>query len=293
MSELVRTLFVTSRPLSWINTAYPFAAVYILTTGRIDVALVVGTLFFLVPYNLAMYGVNDVFDYESDLANPRKGGAEGAKLPPRLHRATLWAALIATVPFVVALVILGADRPMSWFVLAVSLFAVVAYSMKGLRFKEIPVLDSITSSLHFVTPALYAMALAGTTPTIPLILTMIAFFCWGMASHAFGAVQDVVPDRDAGIGSIATAFGGANTVRIAFGLWTLAGILMLFTPWPATLAALVVVPYLAIITPYLRVDDAHSGDANRAWRRFLVINYAVGFAVTMLLIGGFLGGLFG
>lgn len=283
-TSLIHALFVASRPLSWINTAYPFAAVYVLTTGRIDLALVVGTIFFLVPYNLAMYGVNDVFDYESDLANPRKGGAEGAKLPPRLHRATLVSAAVLAVPFVVALVILSAHRPMSWTVLAVSLFAVLAYSVRGLRFKEIPVLDSITSSTHFVTPALYALALAGTTITPAIVLTMVAFFCWGMASHAFGAVQDIVPDRDAGIGSIATVFGAAATVRIAVALWAVAGILMLFTPWPATLAAIAALPYIISVAPYLNVDDAHSGTANRAWRRFLAINYAVGFAVTLLLI---------
>lgn len=283
-TSLIRTLFVASRPLSWINTAYPFAAVYVLTTGRIDVSLVVGTIFFLVPYNLAMYGVNDVFDYESDLANPRKGGAEGAKLPLRLHRATLVSAAALAVPFVVALVILGAQRPMSWAVLAVSLFAVLAYSVRGLRFKEIPVLDSITSSTHFVTPALYALALAGTTITPAIVLTMVAFFCWGMASHAFGAVQDIVPDRDAGIGSIATVFGAAATVRIAVTLWAMAGILMLFVPWPANLAAIAALPYIISVAPYLNVADAHSGTANRAWRRFLAINYAVGFAVTLLLI---------
>lgn len=282
--SLIRTLFVASRPLSWINTAYPFAAVYLLTTGRIDVALVIGTIFFLVPYNLAMYGVNDVFDYESDLKNPRKGGAEGAKLPPRLHRATLMSAAVLTAPFVVVLVVLGAQRPMSWAVLAVSLFAVLAYSVRGLRFKEIPVLDSITSSTHFVTPALFALALAGTTITPAIVLTMVAFFCWGMASHAFGAVQDIVPDRDAGIGSIATVFGAAATVRIAVALWALAGILMLFVPWPANLAAIAALPYIVSVAPYLNVDDAHSGTANRAWRRFLVINYAVGFVVTLLLI---------
>lgn len=283
-TSLVRTLFVASRPLSWINTAFPFAAVYVITTGRIDVALVVGTIFFLVPYNLAMYGVNDVFDYESDLANPRKGGAEGAKLPLRLHRATLLSAVVLAAPFVVALAILGAERPVSWGVLAVSLFAVLAYSVRGLRFKEIPVLDSITSSTHFVTPALYALALAGTTITPPIVMTMIAFFCWGMASHAFGAVQDIVPDREAGIGSIATVFGAAATVRIAVILWAVAGILMIFTPWPASLAAVAALPYIISVTPYLNVDDAHSATANRAWRRFLAINYAVGFAVTILLI---------
>ncbi|GGD40196.1 prenyltransferase [Microbacterium faecale] len=290
--SLIRTLLVASRPLSWINTAYPFAAVYVLTTGRIDLSFVVGTIFFLVPYNLVMYGVNDVFDYESDLANPRKGGAEGAKLPPRLHRATLVSATGLALPFVVTLVVLGTQRPMSWAVLAVSLFAVLAYSLRGLRFKEIPVLDSVTSSTHFVTPALYALALAGTVITPAIALTMIAFFCWGMASHAFGAVQDIVPDRDAAIGSIATVFGAAATVRIAIALWAIAGILMLFSPWPANLAAIAALPYIISVAPYLNVDDAHSGTANRAWRRFLAINYAVGFAVTLLLIFCVTEGLF-
>ncbi|WP_105567084.1 prenyltransferase [Microbacterium halophytorum] len=282
--SLLRSLLVASRPVSWINTAYPFAAVYILTTGRIDLTLAVGTVFFLVPYNLAMYGVNDVFDYESDVANPRKGGAEGAKLPPRLHRATLVSAAVLTAPFVVALVVLGSQHPASWAVLAISLFAVVAYSARGLRFKEIPVLDSVTSSTHFVTPALYALALAGTTITPAIALTMIAFFCWGMASHAFGAVQDILPDRDAGIASIATAFGAAATVRLAVALWATAGALMLFTPWPANLAAFAALPYIISVAPYLTVDDSQSADANRAWRRFLAINYAVGFAITLLLI---------
>ena len=33
---VVRQLFVASRPVSWINTAYPFAAAYLLTTRQID-----------------------------------------------------------------------------------------------------------------------------------------------------------------------------------------------------------------------------------------------------------------
>ena len=290
--SLLHALLISSRPLSWINTAFPFAAAYLLTVGHIDLALVIGTIFFLVPYNLAMYGVNDVFDYESDLANPRKGGAEGAKLPPSMHRATLVTATVLVVVFVVALVVLGADRPLSWLVLAVSLFAVAAYSVRGLRFKEIPVLDSITSSTHFVTPALYGFALAGTEMTPPLIITMVAFFCWGMASHAFGAVQDIVPDRQAGIGSIATVFGAAATVRLAVALWALAGVLMLVAPWPATLAALAAVPYIVSAAPFLSVGDEQSEMVNRAWRRFLAINYIVGFGVTMLLIAGYLQGLF-
>jgi len=232
-----------------------------------------------------MYGVNDVFDYESDLRNPRKGGSEGALLEPRLHRAVVWTGIVTAAPLVIAMLWLGGTgHPWSWAVLAVSLFAVFAYSVPGLRFKEVPVLDSITSSTHFVSPAVYGLAVAGAVPTPQLVAVVAAFFCWGMASHAFGAVQDVVPDREAGIASIATAFGARATVRIALGLWISAGVLMLATSWPGPLAALLVLPYVVTAWPYRSVSDAESGTANRGWRRFIALNYAVGFLVTMLLI---------
>ncbi|MGW9185456.1 prenyltransferase [Agromyces sp. NPDC055661] len=285
LRHVIGQVVLSSRPISWINTAFPFAAAYLLTTGSVDALLVVGTLFFLIPYNLLMYGVNDVFDYESDLRNPRKGGSEGALLEPRLHRAVVWTGIVTAVPLVIAMLWLGGTgHPWSWAVLAVSLFAVFAYSVPGLRFKEVPVLDSITSSTHFVSPAVYGLAVAGAVPTPQLVAVVAAFFCWGMASHAFGAVQDVVPDREAGIASIATAFGARATVRIALGLWISAGVLMLATSWPGPLAALLVLPYVVTAWPYRSVSDAESGTANRGWRRFIALNYAVGFLVTMLLI---------
>ncbi|WP_345750711.1 prenyltransferase [Microbacterium rhizophilus] len=279
---MIRDLLIASRPLSWINTAFPFAAAYLLAAREVDAALVVGTIFFLVPYNLAMYGVNDVFDYASDLANPRKGGVEGALLAPERHRAVLIASAVACLPFVAALVVWGS--PLSWLLLAVSLFAVVAYSAPPLRFKEIPVLDSLTSSVHFVSPAAYGVALAGGTFDAQLLAVLGAFLLWGVASHAFGAVQDVVPDRAAGIASIATALGAARTVRLALAAWTAAGLLMLTTGVPGAWAALLAVPYLCAAAPYARVSDADSARANRGWRHFLWINYACGFVVTMLLI---------
>jgi len=275
-------LFTASRPLSWVNTAYPFAAAYLLTTREVDVALVVGTLFFLVPYNLAMYGINDVFDYASDAANPRKGGVEGALLVPSRHRLTIIAAIALCLPFVVALVALGG--PASWAVLAVSLFAVAAYSVPGLRFKEVPFLDSVTSSVHFVSPAVYGLVLAGAAFTPQLLALLAAFLAWGVASHAFGAVQDVVPDREGGIASIATVLGAARTVRFAIAMWLAAGVLMFATAWPGPLAAVLVVPYVVTAWPFASITDAESARANAGWKRFLGINYAVGFLVTMLLI---------
>jgi 4-hydroxybenzoate polyprenyltransferase len=282
MTRDAAQILLSSRPISWINTAFPFAAAYLLTTREVDLTLVIGTLYFLVPYNLAMYGINDVFDYASDLANPRKGGIEGALLSPRIHRATLWAAVLSNLPFLIYLVIVGS--PASWIWLAVSVFAVIAYSAPGLRFKERPFLDSTTSSLHFVTPAIVGLALANAQVTSTVVIVLVAFFLWGMAAHAFGAVQDIAPDREGGIGSIATVIGARATVRLAIGLWILAGVAMLFTSWPGPLAAVLAVPYIVNAAPWWAVTDDTSAGTNRAWRRFIALNYIAGFLATMILI---------
>jgi 4-hydroxybenzoate polyprenyltransferase len=285
---VLRALFVSSRPLSWVNTAFPFAAAYFVTARQVDLVFVIGTLYFLIPYNLAMYGINDVFDYESDLRNPRKGGVEGAVLDRQLHRPILLAALATNLPFLVALVVLG--NPLSWLILAVSVFGVIAYSAPGLRFKERPFLDSLTSSTHFVSPAVYGLVLAGAAFTPQLFVILAAFFLWGVASHAFGAVQDVIADRAAAISSIATVIGARATVRFAVVLYVLAGALLLFTTWPGPLAAALALPYAATCAPFWSVSDAQSESANRGWRRFLVLNFATGFLVTLLLIWFVVGG---
>jgi 4-hydroxybenzoate polyprenyltransferase len=278
---------MSSRPLSWVNTAFPFAAGYLMTTHRVDLTFIIGTLFFLIPYNVAMYGINDVFDYESDMRNPRKGGVEGAVLDRRLHRLTLWVALATNLPFLVFLVIVGS--PLSWLVLAVSMFAVVAYSLKGLRFKEIPFLDSITSSTQFVSPAIYGLVLAGAVFTPALWLILAAYFLWGVASHAFGAIQDIQADREGGLASVATVMGARFTARFALGAYFLAGVALVVAGMGSdsstTLyAAALAIPYLIMVWPFRSLPDADCERANRGWRAFLWINYAAGFAVTLLLI---------
>ncbi|MEY3273979.1 MAG: hypothetical protein RLZZ279_111 [Actinomycetota bacterium] len=276
-------LLQSSRPISWINTAFPFAATYVFFTDTIDITLIIGTLFFLIPYNLLMYGINDVFDYESDLRNPRKGGIEGALLDKRLHKLTIWASALSCLPFVIYLLLVGSVW--SGLALVFALFTVLAYSVKGLRFKEKPFLDSITSASHFVNPAIFAALLVGESLAQPVLWqSLIAFFCWGMASHAFGAVQDIRADREADIASIATVIGARATTRFAFVLYLAAGLLMATAGWPASAAAIAAVPYLAILLPFLSITDETCETANHGWRRFIWLNFFAGAIVTQLLI---------
>jgi len=287
----VRQVLAASRPFSWINTAFPFAAAYLMATGgRLDAALVVGTLFFLGPYNLLMYGINDVFDYASDLRNPRKGGIEGGLVAPSeaaaAHRRILVACAVTTVPFVAWLVTAGSGGAVAAnLTLLGVLFLVVAYSAPVLRFKERPVLDSATSAMHFVGPALYALVLVGadlgSRTAWPVL---VAFTAWGMGSHAFGAVQDVRADREGGIGSVATVLGAHATVVASTAAYLLAAVVLLAVPWPGWLAALLPLPYAVNAATFWSVRDEDCERANRGWRRFLWLNLATGFLVTMLLI---------
>lgn len=281
--ETLKQLFWSSRPISWINTAYPFGLAYWLATGDTGLTLWIGALFFLIPYNLLMYGINDVFDYESDLRNPRKGGIEGALLDPKWHAVTVKAAIWSCVPFVVYLTVIGTSSSTSW--LYLTLFAVIAYSAKGLRFKEKPFLDSITSSLHFVGPVIFGLSLAEVNLGQPQILiAIIAFFLWGVASHAFGAVQDVLADREGGIASIATVIGARSTVRVALAAYVVAALLLLGLSQPYSFAALAAVPYLVILLPFWNITDETCARANAGWKKFIWLNFIAGAVVTLLVI---------
>jgi 4-hydroxybenzoate polyprenyltransferase len=231
-----------------------------------------------------MYGVNDVFDYESDLTNPRKGGLEGALLEPKYHAATLWISTSLAAPFVIYLLVVGSL--FSGALLLFVIFAVVAYSAKHLRFKEIPVLDSFTSALHFIGPMLFGLALAGTSLVGEVVvMATIAFFLWGMASHAFGAVQDIRADKDANIASIATFFGAGLTVKLAFGAYLLAALMLLGFPGRFQFAAIAALPYLFVTAREFGITDETCETANRGWKRFIWLNFFAGAIISSLLIG--------
>ena len=281
-STKLKHIFWSSRPISWVNTAFPFTATYLYVERTIDLTLIIGTIFFLIPYNLLMYGVNDVFDYESDLRNPRKGGIEGALLPKSVHRTVIWAAVLSCVPFVAYLLFVGNLESGFW--LALVLFTVVAYSAKHLRFKEKPVLDSVTSASHFAGPMVFALTLTNVNLAGAEVGAILAaFMLWGMASHAFGAVQDIKADREGGIASIATYFGARNTTRSALVMYLAAGFYLLTLGWPTNLVAVAALPYIGILIPHLNITDENCETANKGWKQFIYLNFFAGMVVTLVI----------
>ena len=278
--ERIKKLLLVSRPVSWLNTAYPFAIGYLVVGGQINLTWLLGTLYFLIPYNLLMYGINDVFDYESDIRNPRKGGIEGMREQRAFHPTIIRAVLLINLPFVAYFLLVGPW--MARLLFAILLFMVVAYSVARLRFKEIPFVDSITSSSHFVGPLAYALILVGAVSSAWWYVA--AFFLWGMASHAYGAVQDIIPDRKANLGSIATFLGASRTVWLSMALYLCASLIVIFQGFPVYFIGIVGLTYVINILPYTFLSDRDSMKANLGWKHFLVLNYLSGFVLTLVLL---------
>lgn len=279
----IRRLLIISRPFWWVNTSVPFLVGALLASESLHTAVIVGFLYFLIPYNIMMYGVNDIFDYESDIENPRKnGGINGSVLPLTLHK-KLWFFIAASnLPFLVYFVAIGSI--FSTVFLAAMIGLVFAYSVKGFRYKEIPVLDSLTSAFHYSSPFVFAVVLfSGFQDWLGIF---VAFFLWVAANHAFGAIQDIAPDRKANISSIATKFGSAKTLYFSIFLYLIASIVPIIEYGTAGLfGTAAIMPYLIIVLrclPHKRSSE--SPRFSKAWKSFLYCNYIVGAIGSVILL---------
>jgi 4-hydroxybenzoate polyprenyltransferase len=173
-------------------------------------------LWLTLPFNLLIYGVNDVFDQETDAKNPRKGTLEGARIRheevPRIWRGVL----LANLPFLIYFVLSLPSGAVLWMLLYALLFA--GYSIPPARFKARPYLDSLSNAAYafplvFVPLALWA-------PVVwPAALGLMA---WSAAKHTFDAVQDVDEDGKVGIETTAVRLGPGGVVLWSGTFWALA-----------------------------------------------------------------------
>jgi 4-hydroxybenzoate polyprenyltransferase len=213
----LRYLFKASRPRFWLYLAGPVAVGVVYAARTVDGLFTPATLalfaYFLLPANVLLYGVNDVFDADVDAENPKKEAREirygGDAVVPT---AVGLCALLALVP--VAL-----TPPLAWPWIAGFLVLGVAYSAPPLRLKTRPPLDSVSNGLYVLPGAGAYAAVAGTHPPA---LAVAGGWIWSMAMHTFSAIPDIEPDRAAGIETTATRLGERLTYVYCGVAWTLA-----------------------------------------------------------------------
>ena len=281
-------LLLASRPVSWINTALPFAG-GALAAGAGEA---VGTWFLPlviwwgVAYNLYLYGINDLYDLATDRKNPRKGGAEGALLQngdlPTLRLLLLFAALTGAL-----FLLTGTATVPMWCLLGIA-FATAYSAPWFVRARAVPILDSVISATHFVIPAVAGLALGGQLQQA-WIAPLAAFFFWNMGSHVVGALQDVDADRRSRIATVGTLLGVRGGGLFAIALYATAGLLLLAQGEPLQrIGALLPLASILSLLPLIAGRPTHLA-ARAAWRRFMLLNLFLGAGAAMLIIRSLVG----
>ena len=260
-----------SRPRFWLYLAGPVLVGTVFAAQSTDALFTTRTvalaLYFLLPANVFLYGVNDVFDADVDEENPKKDEKEvryrGDRAVPIAVglSGALGLALLALLPQSAAIAMVA--------FLALSL----QYSAPPFRFKTTPFLDSLSNGLY-VLPGVVAYAtVAG---AFPPTLAVVGAWLWTMAMHTFSAVPDIEPDRAAGIRTTATVLGRGPTYAYCALVWTLAAVVFwLVHPfWGAILAV------YPVFTAFVAGSDVA---VDRAYWWFPILNTVVG---TLLTMGG-------
>src|SRR4028118_1807522 len=240
-------LFQLSRPRFWIYVFGPYlvglaAGAEQLEDFRRWPVLFFG-LYFLFPANILIYGVNDIFDYETDKNNSKKIEYETLVTPRQ--RPGLWRVIALTnLPFL--LVLAQIDWQAGAAMLAFLFFSIF-YSVPPIRAKIRPIMDSAFNILY-IFPGVFGYLVIGDTHLSGVLI--VAAWCWAMAMHAYSAVPDITADRSSGISTVATLLGFRGTLLFCLMLYGASAILAF--PTLNAVAVLLGVVYTGLMLYSLR-----------------------------------------
>jgi len=270
-TDHLRYLLVLSRPRFWLYLAGPVAVG--VTYGISDVSELFTPVtlalagYFLIPANVFLYGVNDVFDADIDELNPKKEDREARWQGDRLVVLAVLASAVA------GLATFAITPRVAWPYLAGFLLLGAAYSAPPVRFKTTPFADSVSNGLYILPGAAAYATVAGAHPPVA---ALIGAWLWTMGMHTFSAIPDIEPDRAAGIRTTATVLGERRTYAYCFIAWVAAAVA--FATLDPRLGAL-----LGAYPVFVAWVATSSIVVDRAYWWFPALNTVVG---TLMAMGG-------
>ena len=267
MTKIVRI----SRPRFWLYLFGPYivglAAGTSTLSDFISFNSILFAIYFLLPANLLVYGINDIFDFETDSVNPKKQGYESLVGPER-RRGLLIAIGILNLPFLIGACILA---PAALPSLAAFLFFSVLYSAPPVRAKAVPILDSIFNILY-VFPGAFAYQML--TGSFPPAWAIVAASLWTAAMHAYSAIPDIKADTEARLDTIATLLGPGFTHGFCIACFVVASLVAAVNESPASVLGIF---YIGL----MRWSNASTNDAGvfRVYKIFPWVNAVAGFLI--------------
>lgn len=278
IKEYVRLAYRVSRPRFWFYLAGPFTVGCIWGANRfLDLAtpeFFVYLFYFIFPANVLLYGINDYWDRDTDLLNPKK---EAKEYLVRDEELNMLRRLLTVLIFISASLLLFQKNMGERIIFGSFLFLSYFYSARPLRFKAVPFLD-FASNVLYALPGVFAYYQVTGLP--PPSLVLIAAFLHTSAMHLFSAIPDIEWDRRARLVSTAVLIGGRASMLLCLGLWSGFSVIVLMVGNGSPLALLSILYPLLVLILLIRGDEA--------WSIYWIYPYInTGLGGLLFLIGAF------
>ena len=207
MKLSLKDVFFLSRPRFWMYVLGTFLVGMIASGNPFEhdnfttFLLVAFGVFFSLPANVLIYGVNDIYDYQTDIHNEKKVAYE-AVLQPEKHKRLWWITGALVVPFLLLFFVVNIPTKIA---LIVFLFTGIFYSATPIRAKSKPPLDVLFSAIIYVSPAVVGFFVTGNTNIE--WLAVLGGLVWAFGMQTYSAVPDIDADKKAGVNTLATLLG--------------------------------------------------------------------------------------
>ena len=277
-----KRLINISRPRFWIYVLGTFMVGTIAAGDprllELDTLIILGTLFwfFTYPANLMIYGVNDIYDYETDKHNPKKVEYEELVEPKDQYK-LWWSIALWVIPFFIVLLWLNWQASIAFIIF---IFASMYYSATPIRAKANPPLDIIFSSIIYITPAVIGFYATGNTNIA--WLGVVGGLLWASAMQTYSAVPDIEADTKGNVRTLATVLGQNGALWFCLVAYTLATVIgFILLGWIPLILGLIylVMVVLAMIKP-----------EKTFWiyKKFPLVNTIFGMVLFFLLVARFI-----
>ncbi|WP_152362493.1 prenyltransferase [Microlunatus speluncae] len=249
-------VLLMARPQFWLLSVAAMQPGFVLATHRIlprgPELLIMGYAFLVAGplLWLSALAINDAYDLQGDLANPRKAGSPLV----RRHvspRGALRIGVVAGVVAVLAAVPLG-----SLFALGTALTVLLgwAYSAPPLRLKARPGADVAVNAIPVgvLGPLGGWVAITGSPAGFPWPITVVATMAVA-ALYLVTTIVDLETDRAVGVRTTAVALGRRAAAEVGFALWAGSALLTLGLAIAGIVVQPSLIPLHLVIMPVLFV----------------------------------------
>jgi 4-hydroxybenzoate polyprenyltransferase len=278
----MKRLLNISRPRFWIYVLGTFMVGAIAAGDprllELETLIMLGVLFlfFTYPANLMIYGVNDIYDYETDKHNQKKIDYEELVEPK--DQKVLWLSIaLWVIPFFIVLFWLNWQASIAFLIFNLTS---VYYSATPIRAKTNPPLDIIFSSIIYISPAVIGFFATGNMDIS--WLGIVGGLLWASAMQTYSAVPDIEADKKGGVSTLATVLGQNKSLWFCLTAYTLATYIgYMHLGWIPAILGLV---YLSMVIYAMNKPD----QSFWVYKKFPIVNTVFGMIIFFLLVFKFL-----